>query len=119
MLWKLYVQNENEVVVSRELVEKYNEAVTAVAFNQYLKSEVYDDVFAIGFESGQIRICGLVFTESTSLHQIMIFDVNNSHCLAVQRIRWKPEMNNENEQSSMSLASCGLDNQLKIFELTI
>ena len=117
MLWSVAV-NEGEsgtsFDVARDSVLNCGEPVTSVAFYKGYKGAKYGDVFAVGMESGRMRICAV---EAGEKEIVILFDFGDhlSHCLAVQRIKWKPTV--EEGSSEVCLASCSLDNQVKVFQL--
>nr|XP_002128650.1 elongator complex protein 2 [Ciona intestinalis] len=108
MIWE--VINDT---VNRLCVEDCGQPITAVAFSSKLVSMNY--IIAYGLENGRINIS--LFSTSGSLFQtISMFNLNFSHCLAVKRLQWKP---NVEENSNLVLASCSLDNQVKMFEVLL
>ncbi|CAK8674602.1 unnamed protein product [Clavelina lepadiformis] len=108
MIWK--VTPNEEQVVKRAIVGDCGEPVTAIAFASH-KLSTY--LLAIGCESGSIKLSS--FTENHILVDMIHFDSQIAHCLAVKRLKWKPGVS---RNDSMTLASCSQDHQVKFFEVT-
>uniref|UniRef100_H2Y854 Elongator complex protein 2 n=1 Tax=Ciona savignyi TaxID=51511 RepID=H2Y854_CIOSA len=103
MIWK----NETNSV-DKVCAEICKEAVTAVAFSPQILSNKY--IIAYGLESGIIKLAEFSNSEFQNIFQ---FNINMSHCLAVKRLKWNPL------NSKLTLASCALDNQVKIFKVSL
>jgi len=100
-------------------------SVTAVAF---LHTSIRNGEFllAIGLETGGIELWSIPTFEASStkgpklLHQIPTLDC---HSASVRRLAWRPQLNgiiaNKESPRNFFLASCGLDNGVKIFEVSL
>jgi len=117
MLWKVSVDEEKALAVTKQASNVFPEPVTAVAFAQNNVSDV--NIFAAGFESGAISIYSLTKDSENGISFTLLSDFNNdfSHCLTVKRLRWRPRL--DTNSNKLTLASCSLDHQVKIFDITV
>jgi hypothetical protein len=103
-------------------------SVTAVAFapvtlsNHESITEV--GILAVGLESGHIRIWSIPFDSSQECRLIHALAPSKCHFATVKKLCWKPIATKPEEVRRMNhcqltLASCGVDHGVRIFNLEI
>lgn len=93
-------------MVEVQSISFQRQSVTAIAFAPS------GEVIAIGFESGKIMLMKL--ESDFASNQVLTEEIEGGHKSTVKRLRWRP-----GEREVMTLASCGLDNAVRIFEVFI
>ena len=107
--------------------EKKVEAVTAVAFAPRMSQEG-GSILAIGMECGLIELWGVSSLEERqqdeafSCKLLKALPSSSCHCSTVKKIAWRPvssNMQNDELGMGLTLATCGLDNGVRIFKLDL
>ncbi|KAH7571104.1 hypothetical protein JRO89_XS05G0254100 [Xanthoceras sorbifolium] len=105
----------------------FSSSVTALSWVG-LDRQKNNGVLAVGMESGLIEIWSLSLTRtedgssitvpSTAASLVAKLDPFMCHVSAVNRLAWKNNEKTENSQT-MQLASCGADNCVRVFEVSV
>eukprot|EP00978_Attheya_sp_CCMP212_P001728 scaffold3561_cov55-Attheya_sp.AAC.1 len=103
-------------------------AVTAVAFAPVTlsnhESTTEEGILAVGLESGHIRIWSIPFDSSQKCRLLHALAPSECHFATVKKLCWKPIATKPEEVRSMdhcqlTLASCGVDHGVRIFNFEI
>lgn len=100
-------------------LEIKDSSVTALAFaHRAYSSNSY--VIAIGFDSGNVEVRKLVFeNEGVVWRTYATYDTSRAHHFTVKRLAFRPKVFSESDEREIAqLASCGMDNTLKIHDLS-
>ena len=103
-------------------LEIKDSSVTALAFasSSYLPNSY---LIAIGFDTGLMEIRRIVFENDTAVwrtYQYASYDSSKAHHATIRRLAFRPAVHNETTKSKIAqLASCGMDNIVKIHDLSI
>jgi len=102
--------------------------VTAVAFADDIIEGTTDyGILSIGTESGRIEVWAVPISsseESTAASTLLyVLPPNESHFDTVKKVAWRPSTasteDDEEDMLNLTLASCGQDNGVRIFNLAI
>ncbi|XP_075265418.1 uncharacterized protein LOC142357762 [Convolutriloba macropyga] len=105
----------------------FDHPVVSVAFLPEANSSAY--TIAIGFEDGSIAVAVLPDDGQSTLRTVWESTAHSAHCAAVKRLCWSQAAAGEEEKSRHEgeggspdrymLASCGEDNKLRVFQVTV
>ena len=96
------------------------EPVTAVAYAPMAVNNKM--ILAIGMECGRIEIWAIDSQQPNSYYPLIEFPHSSCHVSSVKKLVWKPIINegeNKEEMHKFTLASCGLDHGVRIFNINI
>ncbi|KAK1553454.1 hypothetical protein Q3G72_035458 [Acer saccharum] len=106
----------------------FSSSVTALSWVG-LDHQKNNGVLAVGMESGLIELWSLSLTRtddgssitvpSAAASLVIKLDPFMCHVSAVNRLAWKNNEKTENSQTMQQLASCGADNCVRVFEVSV
>lgn len=103
---------------------QFTSSVTALSWVG-LRDRRNDGLLAIGMENGQIELWSLscnraddgsIATLGFAAALLVRVDPSMCHASTVNRLAWRK---NEEDDTSMQLASCGADNCVRVFDITV
>lgn len=118
------VERESSSVRQLLTLPQFVSSVTALSWVG-LHDRINDGLLAIGMENGQIELWSLCYSRaddgsiaSPGLAAALVLRIDPFICHAstVNRLAWRK---NGEDHTSMQLASCGADNCVRVFDLTV
>lgn len=114
------VEKESSSVKQLMTLPQFTSSVTALSWAG-LPHRRNNGVLAVGMENGQIELWNLSFKRQdnapgSAANLLFRVDPFKCHASTVNRLAWRE---NEENNKSLQLASCGADNCVRVFDATV